>query len=98
MTHNDLTIRRCCACHKPAMGVYGRVAYCDAHRPSVGRPVTLSDVDTARIAMAEGFSLKDAARHLGVMATDLDLALWQRMGMPSEEPRRYVPDFEGARA
>jgi hypothetical protein len=100
MTHTPETVRRCCACHMPAMGVYDRRAYCAAHRPSVGRAVTVDDVRLARIAMGLNTSLKQVAGDLGVHSADLDVALWQWLGreIPDDQPRRYAPDFEGATA
>lgn len=100
MTHTPETVRRCCACSKPADGPYHRNAYCSEHRPSVGRPVTLTDVSAARDMMADGCSLREAAERLDVMSTDLDLELWRWMGrdIPWDQPRRYAPDFEGATA
>lgn len=94
MTHNYETVRRCCYCTAPAMGLYEARPYCAAHRPSVGRPPNQDDVARALDAMASGSSLKEVATALGLMATDLDLAMWRSLGMADDRPRRYAPDFE----
>lgn len=83
----------CCICERRAVGAHGGNTYCAEHRPSVGPPVAASDVECARLAMADGASLKDTAQHLQVMSADLDLALWNNFGR-APAPRRYRPDFD----
>jgi hypothetical protein len=97
MTHTSEAGRRCHVCQKPALGRYGAYAYCEGHRPSIGRCVTLGDVLDARTSMLSGYTLKQTASDLGLMASDLDVELWRWMGrdIPAA-PKRYAPDFEGA--
>lgn len=82
----------CCICPKPAAGPYGGKNYCIEHRPSVGAYPTASDVESARVALADGASLRETAQHLDLMSADLDLALWNNFGR-APAPRRYRPDF-----
>ena len=82
----------CCICPKPAIGPYGGKNYCLEHRPSVGPMVSASDVQCARLALADGATLRETAQHLKVMTPDLDLALWNNFGR-APAPRRYTADF-----
>lgn len=82
----------CCICSKHALGPYAERSYCLEHRPHVGFRVVVADVDCARIALADGASLRETAQHLNVMSADLDLALWENFGR-APAARRYQPDF-----
>lgn len=53
--------------------------------------VTARDVVAARLLMAGGFGMKDAARILDITpSSDLDRALWSNIGTPSDS---LVPDL-----
>lgn len=80
----------CIICGKPAMGPYSGRSYCSLHKPS---SLPLATVSAAREYLAAGLSLKQVAVQLGVMATDLDQALWAWIGVADQTPRRYGPDF-----
>ena len=53
--------------------------------------VTARDVVAARLLMAGGYSMTDAARILDIIpSSELDRALWANLGTPSES---LVPDL-----
>lgn len=81
----------CCVCHRQALSSWGGKAYCLIHLPTSGRDPTFSEVVQAREMMAGGQSLKEAAASLGVLSSNLDVALFRYLG--DETPRRYVADF-----
>lgn len=85
---------RCCACDRLSIVNVNRKNYCAVHRPPIGRPVTMDDLFAARKRLSEGQNLQRIAMILGVMKSDLDLALWQNLHVVrEEEPRRYEPEF-----
>ena len=56
------------------------------HRPDfIGGLISAVIVASAKRMMREGKSMKEAARALGVLATDLDRSLWQHLGTPPED-------------
>ena len=80
----------CRVCGAPAMGPYSAKSYCAKHSPV--RVAALEKVEAAREYMAAGFSLQQAAEMLGLLAAELDVALWAWLGQKST-PQRYQPDF-----
>ncbi|MDR7232807.1 hypothetical protein J2X45_003917 [Caulobacter sp. BE264] len=80
----------CRICGAPAMGPYSANSYCSKH--SSVRIAALDKVEAAREYMAAGFTLKQTAEQLGMLASDLDVALWTWLGQKSA-PRRYKPEF-----
>lgn len=62
------------------------------------RDVPADVVARAKMLMAHGLSMHEAARGLNVMATDLDQAIWRYLGVPRENMvaagrQFYRPDF-----
>lgn len=91
-----MNLQRCRACNNPAVFKIDRKLYCAVHRPPIGRPVVPADVIDARKSLADGYDIKTTAKDLGLMAADLDAALWNHFGKPMTEedaPRRYRPEF-----
>lgn len=80
----------CRICGAPAMGPYSANSYCSKHSPV--RIATLDKVEAAREYMAAGFSLQQAAEQLGMLASELDVALWAWLGQKSAAPR-CKPEF-----
>lgn len=64
------------------------------------KPVPAPIVAAARIVMAHGASMQEAAVQLGVRSSELDLSLWRHIGTPTGEllaekrKRRWRADFD----
>lgn len=64
--------------------------------------VTPAQTAAAKLLMANGSSMQDAAVYLGVRSSDLDYALWAHIGTPihellamrQEKKRHPRPDFD----
>ncbi len=72
-------------CHEPATTRRNARFFCLAH--AVGTPtrpaVSAEMVTAARLAMSRGLGLKEIAEAQGVLAADLDQALWRYIGEPT---------------